>query len=418
MMQQCYRYILPLLCCLLLAACGSDDGTSPANTATGVGGTQPIMFSAGMGAGKQAATRAATDINDKPTLSAKGGFGVFGCYTGLHRYSDSNVRPDFMYNEHVTSADGTTWTYSPLKYWPNGEGETSDGSVTGDNPHYVSFMAYAPYSDNNGLSPDTNPAGYCIPSFSLQGEIGNPWLTYRLIEQAHINKQVDLLYAKHSNVHPILDQTKPLATNSKVLFDFKHALACVGDKITIICSSGIKNQVDSRVVGGVTQARVVIKNFKIEYTLTSKARLVLWNQGEPNWQAIFSEAPICERTVTIVPNATDPELVVYTNGSTGDPCTVTGKGVFYIPKDLQGYPQTAKITVTYCISTYNGISWTDDSDNTGSVTISMKEEYPDAYQPGKHLYFNITLNQMSIGLTAAIAPWEVADPVEIEGIEE
>lgn len=335
---------------------------------------------------------------------------MFACYTGLHRYSDSNVRPDFMYNEHVTSADGDTWTYSPLKYWPNGEGETSSGSVTGENPHYVSFMAYAPYSDNY-----TGASGYCIPSFSLQGEIGNPWLTYRLHE--NVEDQVDLLYARHSDEHPILDQTKPLATNSKVLFDFKHALACVGDKITINSSEGIKNQVDSRVVGSVTQARVVIKSFKIEYTLTSKARLVLWNQGEPNWQAIFSEAPTCERTVTLVPNATDTELVVYTSGSTGDPYTITGKGVFYIPKDLQGYPQTAKITVTYCISTYNG-SWTNDSDNTGSVTISMKEEYPDAYQPGKHLYFNITLNQMSIGLTAAIAPWEVADPIEIEGNEE
>jgi hypothetical protein len=276
-------------------------------------------------------------------------------------------------------------------------------------------MAYAPYSDTH-----TGASGYCIPSFSLQGEIGNPWLTYRLHE--NVANQVDLLYAKHSNEHPILDQTKPLATNSKVLFDFNHALACVGDKITIICSSGIKNQVDSRVVGGVTQARVVIKNFKIEYTLTSKARLVLWNQGEPNWQAIFSEAPICERTVTIVPSESYPELPVYTSTSPSGSDAVTylveGKGVFYIPKDLQGYPQTAKITVTYCISTYNGISWTDDSDNTGSATISMKEEYPDAYQPGKHLYFNITLNQMSIGLTAAIAPWEVADPIEIEGNEE
>lgn len=398
-MRRFYIHILTFS--LLLTACSSEDTKSAADSGVA------ISFSTTM----PTATRAANAINNNTHLKNAGGFGVFGCYTGLHRYSDSNVRPDFMYNEHVTSIDdGSTWTYSPLKYWPNGEGETSSGSVIGENPHYVSFMAYAPYSDNY-----TGASGYCIPSFSLQGEIGNPWLTYRIHND--VSQQVDLLYARHSDEHPILDQTKPLATNSKVLFDFKHALACVGDKITIICSEGIKNQVNSRVVGSVTQARVVIKSFKIEYTLTSKARLVLWNQGEPNWQAIFSEAPTCERTVTLVPNATDTKLVVYTSGSTGDPYTITGKGVFYIPKDLQGYPQSAKVSITYCISTYNG-SWTDDSDNTGSATISMKEEYPDAYQPGKHLYFNITLNQMSIGLTAAIAPWEVADPVEIEGIEE
>ena len=412
MMQKCYRYILPLLCCLLLAACGSDDGTSPANSATGTSGTQPIMFSAGMGAGKQAATRAANEINSNSDLSAKGGFGVFGCYTGLHRYSDSNVRPDFMYNEHVTSADGDTWTYSPLKYWPNGEGETSDGSVTGDNPHYVSFMAYAPYSDNNGTNPDTNPdtnpAGYCIPSFSLQGEIGNPWLTYRLIEQAHINKQVDLLYAKHSNVHPILDQTKPLATDSKVFFDFNHALACVGDKVSINCSDNMKAKLAERVSAG-TNIRMDITKLEIVYTLTSKARLVLWNQGEANWQTILSETPTCTRTVTLV-NDGHP-VVAYNVNETGITTETKqhewdGSGVFYIPIELSGFPQTAQVNLTYRISTYSGSDWVLGIPKEGSVTINLKD-YADAYLPGKHLYINVTINDetTSFIVTAAIADW-------------
>lgn len=400
-------YII-IMCSLLLTACTAD------NEPTGYGSVA-VFFDANVQL-PAPTTRAKGEINkavsanetDNDELRDYDGFGVFACYTGLHGYSDSNVKPNFMYNEHVTwNSTNSVWAYSPLKYWPNGEGEAT--SNTGSEKHYVSFMAYAPYSDTHN-----NASGYCIPSFSLQGEIGNPWLTYRLHDD--VDRQVDLLYAAHSIEHPILDQTKPQDPNSKVLFDFKHALACVGDKITIIPSEGIKNQVDSRVVGSVTKARVVVKNLKIEYTLTSKARLVLWNNGEPNWQTILSESPVCERTVTIVPNATDAEITVYSNGDSDASTEITDKGVFYIPKELDGYPQTAKVTITYCISTNNG-SWIYESDNTGSA-ILMLSDYADAYQSGKHLYINVTLNQMSIGLTAAIAPWEESDPVEMQGIED
>ena len=423
MMQQRYRYILPLLCSLLLAACGSDDSTSPANTATGTSGTQPIMFSAGMGAGKQAPTRAANDINTNPDLSTQGGFGVFGCYTGLHRYSDSNVRPDFMYNEHVTyNSSNNVWEYTPVKYWPNGEGETSSGSVTGENPHYVSFMAYAPYSDNNGISPDTNPAGYCIPSFSLQGEIGNPWLTYRLIEQAHLSHQVDLLYAKHSNVYPILDLTKPENPNTKVMFQFEHALACVGDKVSINCSDKMQTKLNEQVSEG-TNIRMDVTKLEIVYTLTSKARLVLWNGGEPNWQPIYSEQPTCTRTVTLV-NDGDP-VVAYSVKDLGiTPETEKhewdGSGVFYIPTELSGFPQTAQVNLTYCISTYSGGAWVPGIPKEGSVTINLKN-YADAYMPGKHLYINVTINDdtTSFIVTAAIEDWtpgNVADGEDVEAI--
>lgn len=405
-MKRCYLFII--MCNLLLAACGSDDSTSPANTATVTSGTQPIMFSAGMGAGKQTTTRATTDINDN-NLSAKGGFGVFGCYTGLHGYSDSNVRPDFMYNEHVTyNETNRVWEYTPVKYWPNGEGEV-DGN-TGSNKHYVSFMAYAPYSDNY-----TGASGYCIPSFSLQGEIGNPWLTYRLHE--NVANQVDLLYAKHSNEHPILDQTKPLATDSKVLFDFNHALACVGDQVTVNLSGALKSQVDSRVAGPVTNCKVEVTGFEIEYFLTSKARLVLWNQGEANWQAIQSETPTCTRHVTLVdPDDPGDDVVVYAV----DDATIDiqdrwkNQGVYYIPVELANYAQTATVTLTYRVLTYSGSSWKNEFEREGTAVILLRE-YGKA---GEHIYINVSLNPMDISLTATISPWVEVDPVNVEGIEE
>lgn len=401
-MRKSYIYII--MCSLLIAACGSDDNAP----ATGADRLSAVDFSATMADDINPASQTRAAIVN-PTTSAFGqvitqerlktqGFGVFGCYTGLYKYVDSNVRPDFMYNECITSADGTNWIYSPVKYWPNGDGMV-DGN-TGSYKHFVSFMAYAPYSDNS-----TGAAGYCIPSFSHQGDLGNPWLTYRL--HSDVANQVDLLYAA-----PQLDQTKPADVNEKVSFTFDHALSCVGDQINIICSQGIKNQVNSRVDGSVTDAKVRIKAFSIKYTLTSKARLVLWNNGAAaNWQTIMSENPICTRTVNIDP------VDVYQSGGIADPYVISDKGVFYIPIELETYPQKAALSIIYCISTCKDGVWTDETDNEGTATLTL-HDYAEAYRSGKHLYLNITLNQMNIGFTAAIAPWVLVDPVEVEGEEQ
>ena len=110
----------------------------------------------------RAATRAA--VEGETTLatmqtSADDGFGVFASYTGMHKYSAVTVKPDFMYNDHVfwNSTPGV-WEYSPLRYWPNGEGDV-DG-LTGNVPHYVSFFAYAPFSHgaDADIDPEADPA--------------------------------------------------------------------------------------------------------------------------------------------------------------------------------------------------------------------------------------------------------------------
>ena len=409
------RIIYMAIVLLTVACTASEDNNSQAE-----GGNVPVKFEARMGAAL--ATRngppntAKTDIASNFSLSSQNGFGVFGCYTGLHGYSDSNVHPDFMYNEHVTSSDGgLTWTYSPIKYWPNGEGEVAGN--TGNNPHYVSFMAYAPWSNNSDSNPDDNPAGYCISSFSQQGEYGNPWLTYRLIPQENLDKQVDLLCAR-----PVLDKKKPYLTDPDriTLFEFNHALACVGNKVNVICSEGLKSQIDNRVNGSVRYARVEVTSLEIEYTLTSKARLVLWNNGVANWQTILSENPTCTRIVKII-DSSAPEVIYISSGSSAS-YLCEGKGVYYIPEELATYPQTAKVSINYRIEiSEDGNRWTTDKDISGTATLVLhdfKDGPNSGYQPGKHLYINISLSPMDIALTAAIAPWIDVEPVEIEGIEQ
>jgi hypothetical protein len=167
---------------------------------------------------------------------------------------------------------------------------------------------------------------------------------------------------------------------------------------------------------------VVVTGIQIEYALTSKARLVLWNNGEANWQTIWSEEPITTRTVTILdPEDNTDDIPVYAYNTTipsefSTTNTWTGNGIFYIPVELTGYQQTATVNITHCIATYSGSSWKYDVKNTGKATIKLKD-YSEAYQSGKHLYINITLNQVDIALTAAIADW-VTITQEVEGIEE
>lgn len=412
-MKRCYLYII--MCNLLLAACGSGDDIPGSTTLNPNPGSTPISgenqtmaFEATMGTAFKGSTRTPANEMNNTSLQTDG-FGVFACYTGLHGYSDSNVRPDFMYNQHVTYNDGhSAWEYTPVKYWPNGEGEV-DGN-TGSNKHYVSFMAYAPYSNGN----DNSPAGYCIPSFSLQGEVDNPWLTYRLHED--VTKQVDLLYASHKVEHPILDWTKP-EVNTKVLFVFCHALGCVGDRVTVNLSEALKSQVNSRVAGLVTNCKVEVTGFEIDYFLTSKARLVLWNQGEANWQTILSEIPTCTRHVTLVdPDDPADDVVVYAvdNAAIDIQDRWENQGVYYIPVELVNYAQTATVTLTYRVLTYSGSSWKNEFEREGTAVILLRE-YGKA---GEHIYINAKLNPMDISLTAAISPWVEVDPVNVEGIEE
>ena len=407
-MSQRYLLYMILACMLLTVACTKDDDST-----TITGGDQPMTFDAALWTAFGTLTRTPANEMNNDLLQTKG-FGVMACYTGLHGYSDSNVRPDFIYNQHVTYDNGE-WTYTPVKYWPNGEGEV-DGN-TGSNKHYVSFMAYAPYSDDQNPDPANNPADYCIPTFSKQGEIGNPWLTYRL--HTDVTKQVDLLYAAHTNENPILDWTKP-EINTKVMFVFRHALGCVGDQVTVKLSDALKNQVDSRVAGFVTNCMVEVTGFEIDYFLTSKARLVLWNKGEVNWQTILSETPTCTRHITLVdPDNPSDDVVVYAKKlNIPSDITITDKwenqGVYYIPIELANYTQTATVTLTYRVSTYNGSSWKKEFEKDGTAVIVLR----DYGKAGEHIYINVSLNPMDISLTAAIAPWGDGGTVEVEGIEE
>lgn len=293
----------------------------------------PIVFSAVV-SGEMPATKA-EGMTDESGLKAAG-FGVFGCYTGLHRYNESDVNSSFMYNQKLewVSGDGR-WEYEPVKYWP------------GEEDHYVSFFAYAPYSPGDGTG--------CIPSYVRYQETGDPWILYRIAD--NVDDQVDLLYAA-----PLLDQTRP-AVNERLEFNFKHALACVGDKVTVSTNVANSNYV------------IHLKEVSIDYTLTAKGRLVLWNRGTANWSAVLSENVVTVRSVSLL-----------TAGNESLPWTVNDKGIFCIPAEAAGYPQKATVCVTYMIDFSNPA--VPDVERSTTAELPLKG----LIEEGKVLDININLN--------------------------
>ena len=115
------------------------------------------------------------------------GFGVFAYYTKNELWENANATtPNFMNNTQVCSADkGTSWTYSPIKYWPANQGDK------------ISFFAYAPYVGS--LTATGSKLNYTVP--------------------ADVDEQVDLMWSNSITTD---------LQRQEVHFDFQHALSRIG----------------------------------------------------------------------------------------------------------------------------------------------------------------------------------------------
>lgn len=173
-----------LIAQLVLSGCAGE-----AVEETSSSSSSEINFDAYVG--RNASTRAGTDIAHLKGTEGNSGFGVFARYKHTNEENSSLM---LMNNERVTwNKDQNHWEYTNTRYWP------SEGSVD--------FYAFAPYSDQPKLvSPpnknEPNPTCIYFPSNV---------------------SPVDLVWANAK------DQTK---TNEPVKFTFNHALARLGFDIT------------------------------------------------------------------------------------------------------------------------------------------------------------------------------------------
>lgn len=124
-----------------------------------------------------------------------------GAQIGVFAYYNDSQTPDFMNNQMVSTTDGMTWKYEPVKYWPTGAGDQID------------FYAYSPY---RAADDDT---------LKFTNDNGKPIITYD-----NLTANIDLMAA---------EAPKQMYANGKngIELKYKHLLARIRFKFTVVEST-------------------------------------------------------------------------------------------------------------------------------------------------------------------------------------
>lgn len=199
--------IFAAVAAIVLAGCSKNE--------TYVVNTEKDAVSFGAYSGRTLTKAGPTDDMNLDALKDLG-FGVFATYSGTADYSEATN--DFMYNQLV-NFDGSAWTYSPIKYWPN----PTNGQAADDQK--VSFFAYAPYADPEAAAADNS---YGITGFSIDGTTKHNMLSYTFSKD---KPNVDLMWGYKTKsgdpaVYTINDNLT--RTTDNVKFIFQHLLSKLG----------------------------------------------------------------------------------------------------------------------------------------------------------------------------------------------
>lgn len=247
-MKKVYFMAFAATVAMAMTSCSSEDLT--AGTGTSNNEATAINFSTYLG--RNVESRASETTKDGLTK-----IGVYASYTGSESWSASKSL-DFMMNQEVTKSTETSsssWSYSPLKYWPANETEQ------------ISFFAYAPYGDGNNVTLTKNTTD----NGTTTAPTGAPVATFAITD-ATIAQTPDFVAAC------VMDQAK--TTDSKVQFTLKHAMTRVA------MQAKVNDEVYAD--GDAKKTKVVIKSVKLTGDeLTTNAKYTLPNSTDANgkWEA-------------------------------------------------------------------------------------------------------------------------------------
>ena len=328
-----------MLAVMLLGACtkGEEEGR------------EQVAFSTVLPEGWQATTSKGGVLNQ--TLLATGGFGVFAYYTGSSDFNPAvHTVPDFMHNTRVTSANGgTSWGYSPVKYWPNTPGER------------LSFFAYAPYYA--GASVSGSSLAYTVPT--------------------EVRQQMDLSWSNADT----RNLTKASVTGA-VSFTFRHALAKVG--FTVVGETNGVHPMEGAAT--ITVKRVELQGFY------QTGLLALNNTGTAaGWSSLGgSQNYACGPTHFAGGNGAG---FVLTNANTveAQPLNAEDAYLMVLPQDFR----TAGFTllVEYEVKVNNGVSGTESYTQEVSTPVKINLE------AGVQYTLHLTLGLQEMGLAVTMVPW-------------
>lgn len=411
------RFRFPLLAAsalLVLMACSSTDESVKDDLKN----AEPLPVNFGTYV-NQGVTRAGTtgEIASGTNLKDKGGFGVFAYYTDNIEYSGNQI-PNFMYNQAVTSTDGTTWTYTPIKYWPNeyGNGANSDGV------DMLSFFAYAPYvavTPSTGQVTGDKTSG--ITALTRNTATGDPMVKYIVG-----SSPVDLLWGVNSTTGlPHINKVRSAGTvDDKITFNFKHALAKL---ITYVQYSGDAIDANSVIyIRSVTITGFASKGMLNLNNITANQPLWLsYDGGEPTYEGMTFNDGRKDGREGATDGAQDSEknkminsYFVQTNTSSWGASGVTNTEQRLLNDDIYVIPsggsESVDVTIVYDIETKDENLSTKISDGTtAGVSIEnritktdvFKASPPKGFEAGKVYTLKLILGKKDVKFDVSVDPW-------------
>ncbi len=364
--------------------------------------------------GRDAQTKGSVLDNTVETGLPKQGFGVFAYYTDDVHYNGTagtGSKLNFMNNTHVTSNDGTTWTYSPLKYWPN---ETNDR---------LTFFAYAPYDDADDEA--NTSSGYDNIKFEVNN--GDPIVEFTV--NGTVKNQQDLVWSRTNNKdiikNPNVDVTE------KVKFNFAHALARIGftvkaitDEVTATVPNKLDNQTFivlkkvmlSSVAGTGNNAPTTGAfytsgelNLNNPSTVTTAAS-ALWTNCTGGQTFTLEDANFTTQTVNYPDEYSVPGYVLTENTSilTSGGNSTNKNGLNAEDSYIMIIPQDLSSTGFYVYVEYDVVTIDDNLEHDLSIVtnhISNKVSGLN-FGSGKAYTLNLQLGMTSVKVTAEVDSWD------------
>lgn len=423
--------ILAASAALVLAGCAKNDVFQ--NT------TDQNAVSFGVYVPKSVDTKATYGTQTTTTLQTDG-FGVLAYYTNDGAYSAA-ATPNFMYNTKVSTA---SWTYSPIKYWPNEHGSAAASAAVDK----LSFFAYAPWIDvtvgadeSAAKTPFYPAADQGITKISGNSATGDPLVYFTVPTKG--SEQIDLLWgvAAADATNEAVQGTNTITTglplkdlikqqvDGKVKFDFKHALAKLDFKVQAIVDD---DETASTAVAANT--KIFVRKVEVIGRFNTSGVLNLNNvsAGVAKWQApfttnagtdpiyIFNDGKSDSDDLTADASESDDiadQFVLFANEGVTKTATKllkAGKEFMIIPTDLTTNKLTVK--VTYDIETADpnlAGTLTDGTTHGIKVKNVITTAVPLAinFENGKVYTIVLKLGLTSVKMEAVVTDWDttVAD---------
>lgn len=343
------------------------------------------------------------------------GFGVLGYYTNTTDFAGT-TKPNFMYNQKVTWSS-STWNYTPVKYWPNTEGDK------------ISFFGYAPYED----APTTGTNNGVV--LSAATATGYPTITFTVKDNA--SDMVDLVATNATQSTAGTDKTMNLVkTTGKVPFKFLHVLtkldfyAKLASDLASLTNTETKVFIKSIELLGSSAAAPAVANSNAQFWKTA-----IYQFQNGKWDYTTAAGKAVKQTSAVRLDAGlfagaaqafglsggityTTNSVAITSLNTGVPLFKANQALYLIPPTNDGITATDGSSMRVLI-TYDVVTLDDKLDGKKSVieTKAVASLPAGTMKPGVAYKYTFTIGIESVKVDATVDSWNTTADAAIPSVD-